>query len=294
MDPAVVLPPLNVPALLRAYHLRPKKGLGQNFLVDESALQRVAAAAEIDDSSAVLEIGPGLGSLTRYLAAAARRVVAVELDEELIPVLQHVLQPFSNVSIVQGDILALDPARLMGEGRYSVVANIPYYITSAVFRHLLEASNRPSLIVLTIQREVATRVCALPGEMNLLALSVQVFGRPRVTGRIPAGAFYPAPDVDSSVVRVDLHPEPVIPPEQLELFFSLVRAAFSQKRKTLRNSLSAGLHWPADRAVGLLQAAGIDPQRRAETVSLEEWRAFTALAAGTHPPCPPSEEGGKI
>ncbi len=294
MDPAITLPPLNVPALLRAYGLRPKKGLGQNFLVDEMALQRVAAAAEIQAGSSVLEIGPGLGSLTRYLAASAQRVVAVELDGALLPVLRHVLEPFTNVTIVQGDILALDPVELMGAEAFSVVANIPYYITSAVFRHLLAGSAYPSrafhpagsqetrggaqTIVLTIQREVAARVCAQPGEMNLLALSVQVFGFPRVASRIPAGAFYPAPEVDSSVVRVDPYPEPVIPLERLELFFHLARAAFSQKRKTLRNSLASGLGWPAGRVVEVLQAAGIDPQRRAETVSLAEWRALTDLA----------------
>ena len=281
MDPAITLPPLNVQALLRAYNLRPKKGLGQNFLVDEAALQRVVAAAEIEPQLVILEIGAGVGSLTRRLAEAARRVVAVELDGELLPALRQVLSAYGNVTIVQGDILALDPGQLMGDDAYMVVANIPYYITSAVIRHLLEAANRPTQIVLTIQKEVAARICARPGDMNLLALSVQIYGSPRVAARIPAGAFYPAPEVDSSVVRVDLFPEPFIEPAQLDVFFTLARAAFGQKRKMLRNALASGLHWPPEQAASLLKAADIDPQRRAETVSLPEWKVLTGLALNT-------------
>jgi 16S rRNA (adenine1518-N6/adenine1519-N6)-dimethyltransferase len=278
VDPAIALPPLNVQALLRAHNLHPKKGLGQNFLVDEAALQRVVAAAEIDPHLVVLEIGAGVGSLTRRLAGASRRVVAVELDGELLPALRQVLSACDNVTIVQGDILALDPGQLMGDDAYMVVANIPYYITSAVIRHLLEAANRPQQIVLTIQREVAARICAGPGDMNLLALSVQIYGSPRVAARIPAGAFYPAPEVDSSVVRIDLFPEPFIEPAQLDAFFTLARAAFGQKRKMLRNALASGLHWPPEQAASLLKAAAIDPQRRAETVSLPEWKVLTGLA----------------
>jgi 16S rRNA (adenine1518-N6/adenine1519-N6)-dimethyltransferase len=271
------LPPLEVARLLRAHQLTAKKGLGQNFLIDSTALERIVAAAEIPPEAEVLEIGPGLGSLTRYLARAARQVVAVELDSALIPVLHEVLAGQENVRVVQGDILEQDPAALMSAGGYWVVANIPYYITSAVFRHLLEARVRPCRMVLTVQREVAERICAAPGDMSLLALSVQVYGQPRTAVRIPAGAFYPPPKVDSAVVRVDLGAEPRIPAEQLEDFFRLAKAGFSQKRKTLRNSLSGGLGWGAARAEELLRAAGVDPMRRAETLSLEEWGALTAL-----------------
>ncbi len=271
MDSAVDLPPLNVPALLREHGLRPKKGLGQNFLVDPLALERVVAAAEIPANAVVLEVGPGLGSLTRHLARASRRVVAVELDGQLMPLLREVLAPCTNVELVQGDILELAPAALVGESGYLVVANIPYYITSALIRHLLEASVQPARLVLTVQREVAGRICAGAGEMSLLALSVQVYGEPRVAARIPAGAFYPAPKVDSAVVRVDLLAQPRIPQERLEAFFRLAHAGFLQKRKMLRNSLAAGLGWPAERADELLRNAGIDPQRRAETLGLEEW-----------------------
>lgn len=272
MDPSVENPTLDIPALLRMYGLHPKKGLGQNFLVDRSALRKVVEAAEIPPQAAVLEVGAGLGTLTQGLAAAARRVVAVELDAQLLPALRQATAAYPNVSVVQGDMLALDPAELMGEEGYFVVANIPYYITSALIRHLLEAPVKPARLVLTVQREVARRICAQPGEMSLLALSVQVYGRPSVAARIPAGAFYPPPKVDSAVVRVDLFLEPFIPADRLEEFFRLAHAGFGQKRKTLRNSLSAGLHISPSEAAARLENACVDPRRRAETLSLEEWR----------------------
>jgi 16S rRNA (adenine1518-N6/adenine1519-N6)-dimethyltransferase len=278
MDPAKIsLPPLDPGALLRAHGLRPKKSLGQNFLVEDSALRQVVAAASIDPSACVLEIGPGLGHLTRYLASAARRVIAVELDQELIPILQEVLSPFPNVTLIQGDILKQDPAVLVDEGGYLVVANIPYYITSTLIRRLLEAPLKPSRLVLTVQKEVAERICADPGHLSLLALSVQVYGQPQVVIRIPAGAFYPPPEVDSAVLRVDLYDQPRVPAAQIGAFFRLTKAGFSQKRKTLRNALSAGLAWEPARAADLLTSAGIDPQRRAETLSLEEWARLVDL-----------------
>ncbi len=259
---------------MRSHGLAPRKSLGQNFLTDPAILRRIVEAAELPPQAEVLEIGPGLGSLTRVLAQVARRVVAVELDHTLIPLLEEVVAPYGNVEVLHGDILKFDPAQLMPSAGYFVVANIPYYITSAVMRHLLEAPIRPQRVVLTIQREVAERICALPGEMSLLALSVQVYGAPRIAMRIPAGAFYPPPKVDSAVVRVDLSPQPRVPARQLEMFFRLIRAGFSQKRKTLRNALSGGLGWTGARAEDLLQRAGIDPNRRAESLALEEWAAL--------------------
>jgi 16S rRNA (adenine1518-N6/adenine1519-N6)-dimethyltransferase len=275
MDPSINPPPLNIAALLREYNLKPKKGLGQNFLVDSTVLEHIIASAEITSENDVLEIGPGLGSLTRLLANRAREVVAVEIDRHLLPVLKDVLRHHNNVRIVPGDILEIDPAELVQSDGYLVVANIPYYITSAVIRHLLEAKYKPIRMILTIQREVAERICAAEGDLSLLALSVQVYGAPRQVFRIPAGAFYPPPKVDSTVLRVDLYPEPLIPPDILETFFRLAKAGFSQKRKTLRNALSAGLRRPAEATAVLLKSTGIDPQRRAETVSLEEWRRLT-------------------
>ncbi len=265
------LPPLDVPALLRQYGLRPRKGLGQNFLHDNHALQKIVTAAEIERADSVLEIGPGLGSLTRYLALAARAVTAVELDETLFPVLRAVLAPYPNVRLIRGDILDLRPADLIEAAGYLVVANIPYYITSALLRHLLEGEPRPRRLVLTVQREVAERICAGPGQMSLLALSVQVYGTPRLVAHLPAGAFYPPPKVDSAVVRIEVAPQPRFPASQMGTFFRLIKAGFSQKRKTLRNALAGGLGIEPAAAERLLVAADIDPRRRAETLSLEEW-----------------------
>jgi 16S rRNA (adenine1518-N6/adenine1519-N6)-dimethyltransferase len=273
------LPRLDIPSLLRQHGLRPEKSLGQNFLLDESALEQIVEIAGVTNLETVLEIGAGLGNLTRYLAMAARSVVAVELDEGLLPLLRHVLEPFPNIYIVQGDILALDPAQLIPEGNYLVVANIPYYITSALIRHLLESHHPPARLVLTIQKEVAQRICAAPGDLSLLALSVQVYGAPYIADYIPAEAFYPPPKVDSAILRVNLYPTPRIPHPLLDSFFRLCRAGFSQKRKTLRNALSGGLGWSTARAGELLQIAQIDPFRRAETLSLDEWLRLTQAYA---------------
>lgn len=276
------LPPLDIAALLREFGLHPKKSLGQNFLADPAALGRVVQAAAITPADTVLEVGPGLGSLTRYLASQARKVVAVELDGHMQAPFRRVMASFSNVDLVGGDILALSPAALGLEPGYLVVANIPYYLTSALLRHLLEADPRPSRLVLTIQKEVAARVCAGPGEMSLLALSVQVYGFPRQLATIPASAFHPPPKVDSAVLRIDLYEQPRIAPPLLEAFFKLAKAGFSQKRKNLRNSISGGMHWPKEQAEAFLQAAGIDPRRRAETLSLEEWNTLAqALEAAS-------------
>jgi len=278
-----------VTSLLRRYGLRPRKGLGQNFLVDEAALERVVGAAEIQPEQTVLEIGPGLGGLTRLLAEQARQVVCVELDPALIPPLQEVLQPYHNVRIVQGDILDLDPSALIIAEQsgcasdYLVVANIPYYITSALMRHLLETRCPPERLVLTLQREVAERICAAAGDMSLLALSVQVYGEPEIHAHIPAGAFYPPPKVDSAVIRVTLRPESLIPKTQIPLFFRLAKAGFSQKRKTLRNALAGGMHWSSAEAAQRLVQAGIDPMRRAETLELAEWRALVAAVEQLSP-----------
>lgn len=272
LSASLPIPPLNAAAVLRRYGLHADKRLGQNFLQDSVVLEKIVAAARIEKSDTVLEVGPGLGSLTRYLAAAARRVIAVELDEGLIPPLQEVLSPWQNVRIVQGDILKIAPASLLDAPDYLAVANIPYYITSALIRHLLESQPRPRRLVLTVQREVAERVCAAPGNLSLLALSVQVYGYPSLAVRIPAGAFYPVPKVDSAVLCVEVAPQPLIAAPLLDTFFRLIKAGFSQKRKTLRNSLSAGLGMSPSGVGELLLLAGIDPQRRAETLTLQEWQ----------------------
>jgi 16S rRNA (adenine1518-N6/adenine1519-N6)-dimethyltransferase len=271
------IPPLNAAALLKRYDLRAHKGLGQNFLQDPLALEKIVSAAEIQPTDTVLEIGPGLGSLTRYLAVAAKEVVAIELDHGLLPPLKTVLSPYQNIRLIHGDILKFSPKALNLENDYIVVANIPYYITSAVMRHLLESESKPRRIVLTVQKEVAQRICANPGDMSLLALSVQVYGKPRIAANIPASAFFPAPKVDSAVLVVEIYSSPRIKEAFLDTFFKLIKAGFSQKRKTLRNSLSAGLHISPVNAAALLTHVNIDPQRRAETLSIEEWEKLSEI-----------------
>jgi 16S rRNA (adenine1518-N6/adenine1519-N6)-dimethyltransferase len=270
--------PLDMRQLLREFGLRPKKNLGQNWLVDESALSRIAAAAELSPHDTVLEIGPGLGALTRHLAEGAGRVVAVELDAALIPPLHRSLADYANVTIVQGDILQFSPPALVGgpdSSSYKVVANLPYYITSAVIRHLLEAAISPSLIVLTVQLEVAQRMTAGPGKMSLLAASVQFYGRPSIVTHIKAGSFYPAPQVDSAVVRIEPYSRPAVDVPDRDKFFAVVKAGFSQKRKQLHNALAARLARPQTEVAAALERADVDGRRRAETLTLEEWASVT-------------------
>jgi 16S rRNA (adenine1518-N6/adenine1519-N6)-dimethyltransferase len=277
VDRPLNLPELDIPRLLRQHNLHPDKSLGQNFLQDEVALHQVVEAAGITSLDVVLEIGPGLGSLTRHLALNARRVVAVEIDSSLIPILKNIVAQYSNVQVIQGDILALDPAGLVSQPDYLVVANIPYNITSALIRHLLETSMPPSRLVLTVQQEVAQRICAAPGDMSLLALSVQVYGHPEIIAHLSAVTFYPPPRVDSSIIRINRYPSPFIPLPELDTFFRLIKAGFSQKRKTLRNALAGGLHLAPSAVETLLNRAQINPMRRAETLSLTEWHQLTSV-----------------
>ncbi len=277
VDNPLNLSQLDVPGLLKCHGLQPDKSLGQNFLIDPTYLNRVAEAGNIKQEDIVLEIGAGLGNLTRLLGMAAKKVLAVELDPNLIPILKDVTNNFPNIQIIQGDILKIELVDLIPNTGYLVVANIPYYITSNLIRHLMTAKKRPARIVLTIQSEVAERICAQHGKLSLLGLSVQVFGFPEIVSRVPAGAFYPPPKVDSAIVRIELYPSPRIPEILLNTFFQLARAGFSQKRKTLRNSLSAGLQQKKTTIENLLGDAGIDMMRRAETLSLDEWKSLTIL-----------------
>jgi 16S rRNA (adenine1518-N6/adenine1519-N6)-dimethyltransferase len=271
LGPAINLPPLSIRSILQEHDIRLKKSLGQNFLSDDQILNKIVQAAEINNDINVLEIGPGIGSLTRHIASQANQVFAVELDDRLLPPLEEVLEPFNNVKIINNDILKVDLPNLLGDEPYVIIANIPYYITSAVLRHCLESHTKPQRMILTIQKEVARRICQTPGNMSLLALSVQVYGTPKILFDIPAGAFFPSPNVDSTVLSIDLFDEPLIPQDELETFFQWSKAGFSQKRKKLRNSLSAGLRISAQEVEDIFAGAGLDPQRRAETLSIEEW-----------------------
>jgi 16S rRNA (adenine1518-N6/adenine1519-N6)-dimethyltransferase len=263
---------VSVQRLLRDYGLRPRQRLGQRFLADEGVLERIVAAAEIVPADTVLEVGPGLGTLTRALAKRAGRVIAVELDDHLVAILHQRLSDCPNVTIVQGDILQLAPAELVGPHTpYLVVANLPYYITSPVLRHFLEATRPPERLVLMLQKEVAQRLLATPGQMSLLAVSVQFYARPRLVGYAPASAFYPRPQVDSAIVRLDIYDQPPVPVDDVPRFFRVVAAGFSQPRKQLKNALAHALGLPLATVVEALTAAEIAPQQRAESLSLSDW-----------------------
>ncbi len=265
-------PPTSVPqlrALLEAHGLRAKKSLGQNFLVSESLLKAIVRAADIQPHELVIEVGPGVGTLTYQLALAARHVVAVELDQNMVAILHETLSALENVTIIHEDILRLDIGEVLKREQIKVVANLPYYITSAVIRKFLDHPQKPSVLVLMVQHEVAQRIMAPPGHLSLLALSVQFYATPSLVMKLPAGAFYPSPQVDSAVLRLEVRA--ARPDVDVEKFFRVAHAGFSQKRKQLRNSLAAGLKISPAESEALLDRAGIDPQRRAQTLTIEEW-----------------------
>ena len=234
-------------------------------------------AAEIQVGSTVLEIGTGLGALTCSLAEEATEVVTIEYDLRFIPVLEWSLGKLPNVKVIYGDFLELDLKGLTEAESLFVVANIPYNITSQVIRRLMESPVSVPRVVLTIQREVAERIMALPGSMNLLALSVQVYGEPEIIKRIPASSFYPKPKVDSAVIRIDAHSSPLVDELDISHFFRIAKAGFSQKRKQLKNSLSGGLGLTSSLAVQYLQMAGIDPTARAQELSIEDWTRLASV-----------------
>jgi len=271
--------------LLERYGLHPRRSLGQNFLVAPHAPEKIALGAEIGPEDTVLEVGAGVGTLTEALAARAGHVIAVETDGQLLDVLRDLFGASSNVELVHGDILKLDPATLLKTAtpaaslplwgarleHYLVVANLPYYITAAVLRHLLEASVRPARLIVTVQREVAERMVAAPGNMSLLGVSIQFYGKPQILFSLKRGSFHPAPAVDSAVVRVDLYATPPVGDCDVAQFFRVVSAGFAQRRKQLHNSLAATLDLPSAAVSAALSAAAIDPTIRAEELSIQAW-----------------------
>jgi 16S rRNA (adenine1518-N6/adenine1519-N6)-dimethyltransferase len=257
--------------LLYAHHMRPNKSFGQNFLVDRDILQRIVETAELEPGDQVLELGAGTGVLTRELARQARRVVAVELEQDMLTLLAKTTRDYINIEIIERNLLYVDPQDVFGRERYKLVANLPYYITAPTFRHFLESANPPRLLVVMVQYEVAQRIVAEPGDLSLLGVSVQFYGQPRIVARVPARAFYPAPKVDSAILRVDIHEQAPLTPRERDTFFRVVQAGFSERRKQLHNSLAHGLHRKDEEIRGWLATAGIEANRRAETLSIEEW-----------------------
>jgi 16S rRNA (adenine1518-N6/adenine1519-N6)-dimethyltransferase len=258
-------------ALLERYGLAARKGLGQNFLIDRGVLDKILAAAAIERTDTIIEVGPGLGVLTRALAERAAKVIAVELDRNMAALLRETLAGLPNVEIVQRDILETPPESLIGDAPYKVVANLPYYITSPALRHFLETARQPQSLVVMVQKEVARQIVAKPPETSLLSLAVQFYGTPKVVSYVPAGAFYPPPKVASAILRIDVLAERRLSCEDEKDFFKLARAGFSTRRKQLANALSGGLEIDKATGIRLLQKAGIDPARRAETLTIGEW-----------------------
>lgn len=255
----------------------PKKSLGQNFMVERAMIELMADAANVNADDTVLEVGAGLGDLTAILAARARRVIALEIDQRFLDLLEVDFANQPGVEVVHADILKADLPDLLGSdyGSYKVVANVPYYITSAILRKLLEASTPPEVLVITVQWEVAERAIAKPGDMSLLALGVQVYGVPEIVKKLKPGVFYPRPNIDSAILKVTPHPEgPPLTAEELTGLFRVAQAGFSQPRKQIKNPLATGLHMDKDTASDALNTAGIDPRRRAETLTIPEWIAL--------------------
>lgn len=250
----------------------PKKELGQHWLKDPDILANIAAAAELEKDDFVLEIGPGLGTLTSRLLARAGSVTAVEFDGDLARKLPGQF-PGKNLTVVNEDILQFDLGGL--PAGYKVVANVPYYITSKIVEKLMTAENKPSLAVLLVQKEVAERIAALPGEMSILALSAQIYTQATLDIEVPRQFFTPPPKVDSQVVVLRTRQQPLVAKEDEKLFFRVVKAGFSSKRKKLRSSIAAGLALDKLTAENLLQKAGINPEFRAEDLSIDQWLTLT-------------------
>ncbi len=282
--------PSDLKELCAQYGMTPSKHYGQHFLIAESVIKKMIAAAELNPQDIVIEIGPGFGVLTMALAPQVQKVIAFEIEQKLRPYWEEALQLFNkfrvvsqiephtqgeqkkigNVEIVWGNALN-EMSKVKGQlsnVQYKVVANLPYQITSEILETILEAAHKPERMVIMIQKEVAERIVAKPGEMSLLAVAVQYYGEPRIVAVVPAGSFWPAPKVDSAVLAItNIHDE-----LEAKGFFQIVRAGFSHKRKQLWNNLSSGLHLPADQVKTALEATVDNPKVRAEELSIEEWR----------------------
>lgn len=250
---------------LRVNEIWAKKSMGQNFLIDNRALTRIVEAADLDSADTVIEIGPGLGVLTAELLKRAKKVIAIEKDDKLAQALKFKIQN-PNVKILNQDALKYNSSEI---GKYKVVANIPYNITSLIIRKFSEAENKPQLLVLLVQKEVAERIVAKPGEMSLLSVSVQYYAEPRIISIVPAASFFPAPKVDSAIIKLKIKSSEAKVPEKE--FFRLVKFGFSAKRKTLENNLAAGMHIPKNAARDIIKRAGLDANVRAEALSIADW-----------------------
>lgn len=281
--------------LLDHYDLQAKKGLGQHFLVNSSILHNITQAAELTPSDLVIEVGPGIGVLTHALVEQAGWVIAVELDKPMAEALTETLVPHQNYSILNRDILDTEPQDLILQEKskfppemvdypnYKLVANLPYYITQPIIRHFCESKLKPSIMIIMVQKEVAKNIIAKPGDLRILAISVQFYGKPEIMGYVPAGNFFPVPKVDSAILKITLYSKPLYHVTSEKNFFRIVRAGFCATRKQLANSLSQGLALPKSEVISLLLKAGVAPQKRPETLTLEEWARLENIFAEANP-----------
>lgn len=277
--------PRVVKSILDKHGFHFTKSLGQNFLIDDNILKKIVEAANLSKDDRVLEIGPGIGTLTRELGTLAHKVVAVEIDQRLIPILQETLAGFDNVSVIQGDILKIDLVELVHnsfDGKpFKVVANLPYYITTPIIMGILERGLPFESITVLIQKEVAQRMVASPGskEYGALSVAVQYYTIPRSVAKVPASVFMPPPKVDSMIVTMERRKEPPVFVEDRKLFFDVVHASFAKRRKTLLNNLVSAKEilegWTRQEIEELLWECGIDPQRRGETLNVEEFASIS-------------------
>lgn len=277
--------PRNTIEILQKYQFRFQKKYGQNFLIDTSVLERIVAAAEITEEDCVLEIGPGIGAMTQRLAEAAGRVIAVEIDGALIPILQETLAEYRNVTVIHGDILKLDLGKLAeeyGGGRpMKVVANLPYYITTPIIMGLFESGVPLRSITIMVQKEVAERMQTGPGtkDYGALSLAVQYYAKPEIVANVPPNCFIPRPSVGSAVIRLTRYPEPPVNVKDEGRMFALIRASFNQRRKTLVNGLSnaPALHISREQAAAALEKMGLPATVRGETLTLEQFAELSDL-----------------
>ena len=294
-DPALAADRLAPPTpgqlrrLLAAEGLRPRRSLSQNFLTDEHALDTILSAAELQDGEAVVEVGPGLGVLTRRLLAAGCRVLAVELDRRLAAYLRRELRSVGGFELIERDALDLDPRECFPGERFKLVANIPYHITSPLLHHFLGGTRPPELTVLLVQREVAERVAAAPGGMSYLSVFVQHLAEAEIVAVVPRDAFEPAPAVDSAILRLRRRAAPAVPPDGRDAFYRVVQAGFRQRRKQIHNGLGRELPIGRAEVAAALARCAVDPDRRPQTLDVGEW---VCLAGELGPRLGPLTEAG--
>lgn len=275
--------PSKTKAIVSKYGFRFSKSLGQNFLIDGNIIENICEGAEITEADGIIEIGPGIGTLTQQISKYAKKVVAIELDKKLLPILEETLEGIDNVKVINNDVLKVDLKKLIEEEfdglNVKVVANLPYYITTPIIMKLLETKLNIDSISVMIQKEVAERMIASPGgkDFGALSVAVQYYSKPKIITAVPKTVFIPQPNVDSAVIKLDIYDTPPVSVIDQKLMFKVVKSAFGQRRKTILNALSSGLNLDKEIVKGVLEIANIDPKKRGEVLSIQDF----ALIADT-------------